>query len=254
MYIQILYDFFLGLISSVRIDLIFTTIKSDSKLQSLWLKILKYNSLLHILPHIVTILLSSYVNLYFVQYLISPISAIFHLIHYMDLLRISTDHCVDFRSKNKKELIDLISLGITMSIYSMVIYLTTELINIFFRNFYFIGYLLNFIILSIYHSFYCFNSLWQYHQISPSTRIDMHEKLWPYYVGYGFIATIIYLNTSCLMCGIYNIYFGFLMMIPFLIKPIFPKKNSYPSINLTIFSYLTSISISISIWIIKNVF
>lgn len=249
-----------GFYQSVRIDLIIGAIYINLKLRSLVFKIIKYNLLLHILPYFIICLIQSYVDLSFTKYFLNLVSNLFHLIHFMDLIMAMSNHRTfnrgpKYNTRNRIDPMDLLSVGITMSVYSMIIYLTTEIIAYAFSTFSIAAIIINTVILSIYHSFYCFNNLWQNLSISPNTRIDMHEKLWPLYMMYGLLPTIIYFKTSSpLFYGLYNILMMFQMMIPFLIKPVFPKKNSYPKINMTVFSYLTSVCVSISIRIIRHTF
>ena len=100
----------------------------------------------------------------------------------------------------------------------------------------------------------CFNNLWQHKKLSINCRIDMHEKLWPYYIGYGTIATIIYQYAETqYIYGLYNIYMAILISIPFLIEPIYPKKQiQYPSINLKFFSYIMKFVFNITKFLFRG--
>lgn len=245
MYTNILKDVIFGFIDSIRINLFFSQMYVNEKFRRLIIKLVKYNFLLHILPFLLVDAISWFsgvslrTQLRYVNYLINLFSGIFHVIHFIDLISIISVT----KSKNKKFLpmIDVISLAITMSIYQIVIYLTTELIKfIFHERINSLAIVLNFIILTMYHSFYCFNGLWQCLRIPMLNRIDIHEKLWPYHIGYGMISTIIYLNSgSPYILGIYNLCVSLIISLPFLIKVRYPPKiQSYPKINLFIFSFV----------------
>ena len=176
-----------------------------------------------------------------VNYPINIFSALFHLLHLRDLISI----ICTYSPKKLKSTITFnpISLAITMSMYQLTINLTTSIINlIFYDKFYLLAILLNFIILTVYYSFYCFNNLWQYNKKEMFYRIDMHEKLWPYYCGFGTIATIIYFNVANpYILGLYNMYMCLITTLPFLLTIRYPNADiKYPQINLTIFSYITN--------------
>ena len=260
MYNAIVCDYLRGVINSCKINLLITSAIQNSKLAKLLYKIIKYNFILYVLPlMLVQILnifdLSFYCILNFISYPIGIFSAVFHLLHYMDLMNIVCTN--SSKSNNEMPVLDLISLAITMSLYNIVIYLTTNLINLFFHErIYILAIMLNFIILTIYHSFYCFNNLWQYKKIEMAYRIDMHEKLWAYYMGYGTIATIIYLYVNNFyVMGLYNLYMTICISMPFMIEPRYPSKTknypNYPSINLVIFSYIVGYIFSFTKYILR---
>lgn len=246
MYQNIFIDFCKGVLLSMRFDYFVQQMWSDAKLWNLMLKICKYNFLLHILPSIIVELvnfLTGYsleIILNVIAYPINIFSIFFHLLHYTDLVNmIST--CAS-KTANSVAPLNMVSLALTMTIYNVVIYLSSTVINyLLFTNFYFMAICLNFAMLSIYHSMYCFNNLWQYKKINMNYRIDMHEKLWPYYMGYGTLATIMYFYLdNVIIYGLYNIYIALAISVPFLTNPIYPKKQmEYPSINLIFFSYVT---------------
>jgi len=257
MYRYIIEDFVSGLFNSIRIDKIIKPTRENPKLKKLWFKICKYNFLLHIFPTLLLLLVDWLfdISLIFIfnilAYPINLFSGLFHLLHFFDLVNIICIHTP--KSSKTVGALDMISLMITMSIYQIVIYLTTTIINLIFHdNLYFAAIILNFIILTIYHSFYCFNNLWQYKKIDMFRRIDIHEKLWPYYIGYGTISTILYLCAiHPIMIAIYNLYLATIIALPFLLATRYPKKEiGYPKINLTIFSKI----IGFLFIIIKNVF
>lgn len=262
MYKYIAQDFLNGILCSLKINLYITALINDNRLCKLTRKILKYNFLMHFLPYILFYVIKWQFNLNIMPVLdvlfcpINIFSFLFHLLHYIDLVNIV---CVySLKTSRTGSAIDALSLTITMSIYQLVIYLTTSIINIIFNGrLHLLAVLINFIILTIYHSFYCFNNLWQYKKINMFYRIDMHEKLWPFYVGYGIISTIIYLHLkNPIMLGIYNLYMVLIISIPFMIKVKYPKKENnalYPKINLKIFSHMTGLIFEITKIIIENI-
>ena len=243
---SILLDFLKGIITSCKINVFAKNMYYDPKLFRLVKKIIKYNIMMHLLP-IMLVQLVWYLTGFSIESVLTIIAiptsifnTLFHLLHYMDLVNIVSTY--SSKSKSGLQQLELTSLAVTMSIYQIVIYLTTSLVNLlFYDKFYFISIFINFVILAVYHSFYCYNNLWQYHKIDIAYRIDMHEKLWPYYLGYGTISTIIYLFSSKqYVMGIYNIYLVFGITLPFLLTTKYPKKEiQYPHIKMRIFSYIT---------------
>lgn len=240
---EILEDFGVGIFNSVKINSLFKITMENIKIQRLIYKICMYNFLLHFLPTIIFNALEIITGISFVTFLniinypIGVFSALFHLFHYIELI----DNVSNYMPKTSNTInaIDSITLAITMSIYQIIIYLTTTFINFIMHDrLYFLAIFLNFFILTIYHSFYCFNNLWQYRKIDMIYRIDMYEKLWPYYTGYGFFSTILYLySNNMFVLGTYNIYIAILISLPFLLDRKYPtEKMPYPKINLIIFS------------------
>ncbi|XWV26619.1 putative etoposide-induced protein 2.4 [Tupanvirus soda lake] len=259
MYKHIILDFFQGIVNSIRIDFFVKPLFDNTKLKKLVFKIIKYNALLHFIPYILVVILEwllgvSLFNIFI--YIICPVnifSAMFHILHYMDLVNMVSSY--SSKTSNTGAALDMLSMTITMTIYQLVIYLTTSIINIVFHDrLHILAIIINFAILTIYHSFYCFNNLWQYKKIEMFYRIDMHEKLWPFYVGYGLVSTIIYFYiNNAIMLGIYNLYMTLAIALPFLMNTKYPKKDMpYPSINLFIFSYLTGFIFTLSKNILKT--
>ncbi len=262
MYKCIFQDFINGILCSLRLDIYIKTLITDARLYKLTLKIFKYNLVMHFLPYMLFTLIEWNIGLNvipilnIISYPINIFSVLFHLLHYIDLVNIV---CVySLKTSRSGNALDTLSLTITMFIYQFVIYLTTTIVNVIFNGrMHLLAIVINFIILTIYHSFYCFNNVWQYKHISMFHRIDMHEKLWPYYIGYGVISTIIYLQyKNPIIQGIYNLYMVLLISIPFMINIKYPKKKeedmSYPKINLKIFSYITGSIFGLSKLIIEK--
>lgn len=252
MNLEIIQDYLFGLRDSVSVVFLIKPIWNDLSIRKCIWKIMKTNFILHFMPFLLNYwvwylfdwsLPNMIMNL--LNYPINFFSIVFHIFHYLDLIGMVCKY------SPKRSLttgtIDMISLALTMSIYQLAIYLSTMLMYYIVPVF-FVYAILNFIILAIYHSFYCFNSLWQHKQISIGHRIDIHEKLWPYYIGYGTIATGLYLYSSHpLVLGIYNIYLMVIIMLPFLLETRYPRtKSSYPKINMAVFSYIMSLVLSIA--------
>jgi len=261
MYKNIGQDFFSGITNSIRFDIYIKSLLRNPRLQKLTIKILKYNAVMHFLPFLFFYLIGWSLNIdimYIGYYLSLPInifSVLFHLLHYIDLVNMVCMYSL--KTSKTSTALDAVSLTITMSIYQLVIYLTTSIINLIFNGrMRLVAIMINFIILTIYHSFYCYNNLWQYKKIDMLYRIDMHEKLWPYYIGYGIVPTIIYLyNYNPLVLGLYNLYMILIISLPFMIKIKYPKNEMpYPKINLKIFSYFTGLVVELTKIILKKIF
>ena len=131
-----------------------------------------------------------------------------------------------------------------MTIYQFIVYLSTKLINIIFvdklRTF---GLVSIFVILTIYHSLYSYNNLWQVIGLDISRRINIHERRWAYFLGYGLIATIMYMNIfNPYILALYNIYMGILLSIPLLhnfdFDFYFLADTHYCKIDLSFFSFV----------------
>lgn len=236
MYEKIYLDYLQGLSDALKIRPTIKLVYNDQKIQKLWIKVIKYNMIIYLIRWIA----SFYFYLSFLEYLMIIFNSLFHLLHYLDLIRLTSHYAT--RANLPISALDNMALAIVMSSYQFVVYLTTQLVSFILRSNY-LSYVINFYILSTYHSLYCFNHLWQHKKVELFHRIDIHEKLWPYYLGYGMIITIIYLFGSCpFALVIYNTYLMHLLMVPFLVPTRFPTtQRSYPSISLRFFSYLTSI-------------
>ena len=146
---------------------------------------------------------------------------------------------------NSTSLMDNITLMITISIYQLAIYLSTEIINLIFnQNLKCVAISINFFILTIYHSFCFYNNLWQKVNIQLQNRINIFETKWPYYIGYGTTSTLLYISSyNKFVFMLYKVNTIFVLILPFVISS---KKvrgsetkieNKYPKINLSIFSY-----------------
>lgn len=245
MFFNIIYDMIKGFLDSIRLDILIVKMWLNEKLRRIFTKILKYNILFHIIPFILWKLINTYVYelpgviFQMIDYLTIIVSTLFHILHYLDLMNLMGTYCPKTISNGSA--LDLISMAITMSIYQFIIFISTSLIDfIFYHKFKTISFIFNFIVLVIYHSFYCFNGLWQFRKIDMKYRLDIFERLWPYYFGYGIMATIIYAYISNpFVAVLYNLYIALIISLPFLIEIKYPARiMSYPKISLSIFSYL----------------
>jgi len=249
--INVIIDIVKGIIASSRLDLIFGVVLLDDKIRNILFTIVKFNCLVYWLPIllIMAIELLFGVSMWFVRLLYYPInlfSIMFHIFHYMYLINNVSHHVP--RQLKTSGVFDTISLAITMSIYSAAIYLSTLIISFLLANFSSLALLVNFTIMALYHSLYCFNNRWQYLLIKMQFRIDQLERLWPYYIGYGTIGSILLsLTQNPILLGVYNIYISLIIMIPFLLEARYPYKISkYPSINLSIFSHLMNLIVRVT--------
>ncbi|AAV50484.1 putative etoposide-induced protein 2.4 [Acanthamoeba castellanii mimivirus] len=242
--LNICKDIFCGFFDSVRIDIAIKKLYNDQKLQKKIIKIAKFNTIMYLVPYIITYTvlntfdydLFSIINI--VYLFVNVISGLFHLLYFIDLIDIV---CVYTKKLNRPiSKLDSIGLAIVSFVYQLSMYIIMELIDMMlYKKLDVVSYLIKFIILTLYHSFCCFNNLWHYKNIDIHHRISLHEKLWAYYLGYGTIASLMYIYSNHpLMIYTYNIYMSILIILPFMIKTKYPKKQAYPSINLKIFSII----------------
>ncbi len=250
MFWEILTEITDGLSNSVRLDKILFIFYDDIKLFKLYYKLVKYNILFHIVPWLVEKILNSIFGLnsiYPVILVLNLFSNAFHIVFYIDLLHIIAKY--NKQIIGNSDPLSMVSQSITMALYHSSMLAMISMVDYLIYPFYpFLVTYCKFFVLTVYHSFYCYNNLWQCRKISMLLRIDMHEKLWPYYFGYGILASIMYLYTSQpYFMALYNIYISFALSIPFLTKSRCPTKiMPYPSINLKIFSFLIRMLFSIS--------
>ncbi|AGC01781.1 hypothetical protein H012_gp684 [Acanthamoeba polyphaga moumouvirus] len=241
MYNYIFKDYLLGLADSVRFDKLINILLNDTKICKSFKKIIKLNFLMYLFPQIIIFMTYYLLNwdlsilLYYLSFPMGIVSCFFHILQYIDIL--SSIRKYSSRISSPINNMNYLTLSITMVIYQFVILSTLILIDFVGKNIIFLTIILKILVLSTYHSFYYFNNLWQYKRVTLYHRIDIHEKLWPYYLGFGTISSIIYIFTDIYwMIFFYNLYTSILICLPFIIKtkyPPFPIK--YPSCNLKIF-------------------
>ena len=224
---SVCYDWYRGVIDSMRIDkVILLVIKPPFR--SHFYHILIANTILYLIPYLLFGELHPLITT-----IINTASIIFHIFKYFDLV------CVAVHLNRSYTKIydgtEMLSLGLLMAIYQTVISLSLFIVSLV------IYFPVEPLILLYYHSFYCFNNLWQCQGIPVSEREKRIERLWGYYSGFATISTVLYLlSNNLLICAIYNIYLSCNILTVFVIKS-YPSHNNYPSINLSIFSWITKV-------------
>lgn len=253
---QIASDIFQGIKASCSVHLILDKSIQKSKFIDTWRKILIFNFLCYIIPQIVCtmskfLFMIDFTSvLFYLNYLIFYPSIFFHVIWYMELIGVlNSSNLPESKSKSKIEgksnsvtATDSVVTIVFMFIYQIVTYSTASLINIVLSDrIIYLKHLIIFFVLCTYHSIYAWGNLWQREKLSIENRLDLHEKKWPYFFGYGIIISTIYFHTHVFwMMAIYNAYTGILLCIPFLIS--FDKsKPPYQKINLSIFPYMINL-------------
>lgn len=213
-------DFILGLGDSLRLFQIISAIYGNYRLVRLVKSAIKYIFLFSL-----------------VMYFIPSLSCIFTLIYnffqilsILDILNtLSSIHI-----KNcKKNPWDNASEALTMTIYIYFIYFITFMVDyILCTHFYYTSIVIKTFLLCMYHSFLAFNNLW--HADGKTTiakRLDHLEGLWPYYIGYGLIATVLYCyQSNVVIFFVYNCYNILMMINVFYLNKKHPK-NIYFRLN-----------------------
>lgn len=233
---EIFKDFLIGLIDSLRIQSLyrlFHIVKFKKAIK----KIIMTNMIL--LLHLI---IPNTGIFYVLKLIVQQFILLLHSLYYMDLVNSLS------RKKNSTvSFIDSIIGNICLHIILMILYLSTCIIKYIFQDrLWFLVSVFNIIIMSIYHSCYCYNTYWYSLQISLSNRIAIHELRWPYFVGYGILPSLIYMYTYNIW-PIYNIYIACLLSVPFNNRFTYPKKEnkSYARINLSIFVNMVTIIIKL---------
>ena len=167
-------------------------------------------------------------------------SIFIHTITYIELASALSSVTKNKKIKSNGTFVDSITIIIMMTIYQLVVYLSTKIISMILAdNLYIFGLIINFVILIIYHSLYTYNNLWQAIGLNITRRISIHETQWAYFLGYGLIATSMYVYTvNAYMLAIYNIYMAMLLSIPLLRDFDFKVTPKYFKINLSFFSFI----------------
>lgn len=216
-------DWLMGIKDSLSIDKIL--IHRTQRINKHMYEILICNLVLYVLPYIV------FGNS--LAIIIHPIGTLVHFVKYFDLVGASStlnlDNTLLFDGT------DLLSLALLMIIYQIIVQVSVSIIWMMFRP-------LAFAILLFYHSFYCFNNIWQCQGVPLATRTKRIELRWAYYGGYATLVTVLYVwSNNLIICAIYNIVFACNIIIAFISKP--PTDKQYVPLNLSMFSYLTRISV-----------
>lgn len=227
-----LTDIAKGFITSIRLDLALFHTPTIGRFMNL----LKVNFLMHVLPSLIMYAVGLDL-IWIVGLLIRLISPFVNMIAYTDISIIlcsSSDKPVSISFAKS------LTMSVSMFMYQSSVYLTIMLINgILYSSSAYLRFIINISILTIYHSLYTYNNYWTYRGLNTQAVIHTHGKYWPYFFGYGLVATILYMSTSTsasYLVGIYNCLLGLMLMIPFLTK--FDRyKPTYPKINLILFTY-----------------
>jgi hypothetical protein len=248
---NILTDFVFGLYHSLRIDSFLFLLFTNKNIRKHTFKIFKYHCLLLIFIQIIIDLYISQYVCYWILHLVKIINLIFYFLNCTEFqLCIINDMKLSENSHKSKSILELSSMIITMVIYQLSILITNIIINyLFFESMYLVYFISNYLALTIYHSFYCHNNVWQKNNVDLSKRINMFEIKWPYYFGFGTISAILYTysNTNMYILGIYNMYMLLIICIPFLgfsMNYVNNLQTTYPKIDLSIFAYISE-------WIIR---
>ncbi|QGR53782.1 putative membrane protein [Moumouvirus maliensis] len=244
MYKHITKDYLSGLFDSIRFDKFIKILSNDTKIFKSFKKITKLNFAMYLFPQIIISLiyyifdLDFSILLYWLSFPLGIISCFFHILQYIDIISSIKKYSSKFSSSTNN--MNYLTLSITMIIYQFFILSTLILINFVGIDILFFKICLKIIILSTYHSFYFFNNLWQYKCVTLYHRIDIHEKLWPYYLGFGTISSILYIFTDTYwFIFLYNLYTSILICLPFIIKTKYPPfPVNYPSGNLKFIFYV----------------
>ena len=249
--INIINDFLLGIFSSLSFHkTLYTILTANNKLFKNIYILTKYN-LIILLFFLLTrytyygLIDCEFINNYlfypiffeYITYIIISIieiginihSNIYHTIHYIGISNVIS------RQGKSNNLFEMI---VIILIYQSTIFAYYKLINfLLIIHFYYLTILLDLIILSFYHSFYFYSNYWQQHNVSINTQIYIYETYWPYYLGYGFVASVLYImSNNVFIHTLYNLYIINAIILSQMSVKI-PHKNytkKYPKINLQI--------------------
>ena len=236
--LTILREIFRGITQSLNIIKLSMLIYKNVNLQKNMFKLFKHNLILYILPAFIMILINIPFNYFYYLYvIIDTFSGFFHLLYYFD---ISNTIINSIPSKRKIHDTDPMTNGLTMTLYQLTTIITIGIIDftigLFNVKF---SYVIKFFLLSMYHAIFVHNNLWQNMGLSITVRIDIYQKMWPYYLGYGIIPSILYMQSNILIKGIYNIYIGILISISMLNRAVLPtSKIVIPKITLKFIEYM----------------
>lgn len=241
---DILSDYIDGILQSLKIHIFLKLLFTNRNFYNLIIKLLKINLTLHIFPTFVINCFIYYFNFNVLKYAIYPfllLNSIFYSLYYNDFLAIIYPD-----ERQKCVYVNPIVIAILIICYQLSIYLGIIIVDyLFYNNFYILSIVINIFLLSIYYSFYCYNNIFNYNNISLSTRIKIIENIWPYYLGYGTNISILYYFTDHFyVLVLHNLYLLILLTIV-LIVPFKCSRGNYPSIRLDIFSTLLKFSLKI---------
>lgn len=257
MFQQILLSILHGFVQSLNVIKLSKLIYRNKNLRQNVIKLIKHNSIFYLLPGLLIYLMG--ISPDYFSYIYIPIeifSSFIHLLYYFDISNIVNNSIVSRSKKSNSDSSDPITGSITMALYQFTMIVTISINDIFivYINIY-LSYLIKFLLLSMYHAVFSHNNLWQNIGLNITQRIDIYQKMWPYYFGYGIIASMMYIQTNIFIKGIYNIYIGILISIALLNKMVLPtSKITFPELNLKMIEYIMSIIFNIVSSVAKIVF
>ena len=240
MIIDILLDFLSGLYESIRVDTLIYLLMVDDKIKNITWKICKYNVAIPIFAQFIIDYIVPNNMAYIIIYFVKIFNIIFYFLNCIEFIgAMNSVYFANKKSKKNVSIIDTSAIIITICIFQLSMIALIGIIHyLLYDNAYYIFVIINYLILAIYHSFDCYNNVWQNKNINIVTRINMYEKMWAYYFGYGTLSVFLYTYShNMYILGIYNLYFIVLRSIPFQDKNQRQPRN-YPKINMRIFTYL----------------
>lgn len=254
MFREIIIDFLLGMRDSLQIFYLVRFLSNEKYYKSF--KKLIFNNIFIFLYNMIIyrIGVNEIIIVRIMTYIINTITLLLHSLYYIDIINslASSLNRVESSRFHNISILDIISGNISLSLYMLLMYMTTDLLKYFLGDQLIITFI-NIIIMSIYHSFYSFNNYWNCKKIAYGNRIKMHELLWPYYIGYGFIISILYqFINHYYFVSIYYIYLTCLISIPFKLSVRYPTNQSYGKISLSLFSGFLSIIFNIINYFFKK--
>lgn len=220
-------DYLAGLKDSLAFDKFLIACKNPNLFKHIK-SIIGFNACLYVVPWLLFgNILPTFINV---------IATAIHVVKYFDLVSVMKDYNSNQAKVYSTE--ELLSMALLMLIYQLVVQVLVYGISAIFWP-------LSIPVLLFYHSFYCFNNLWQCQGIPLATRSRRMETMWPYYAGYSTISTVLYLlSNKLLFSGAYNIFFAMNICLVYLTKP-YKSDCQYVPINLSIFSYLTRLVVRV---------
>lgn len=224
---HIAHDFFSGFLDSICIHKTLYAICTNHRLIRLMKTTMMYILIFSLAMYLLPVLSLGFTLTY----------NLLQILFLLDI--INTLSSIYKKNEPDTSILDNISVALTMTIYVYLIYFITFLIDvILYHRFYYASIFLKTFLLCMYHSFLAFNNIWHTNGISMKRRIDHLERLWPYYIGYGLVASIIYWYQAYpSMFLLYNTYNILIIINVFYIGHKHPVKNSpYFKLNFSIFS------------------
>jgi hypothetical protein len=245
-----------GIIDSLRIDLIISVYLHDKILSKL-IKIMQYNFLLYVIPYLILLLLG-YENSKYIIILSTILNCVYYVKTFFNYYDFSYQLCKEYSVVKTQLEMKYMAYVATMYIFQLFMYTVSYLIYLVLKNIqYHFAYFVHFCLIVFYHSFVLYNYMWQANNIKHGYILNIHEKCWLYFFGYGILISLIYMSSNNLLCGfIYNMYYLILITIPFKIKNIGTENifnGAKINKNLIIPNYYCILDLHIFSNIAKNV-